>query len=79
MIGNMSLPCGQGRTSGSVSIKGDYGAIRDYPLAIRRAVRNVAVSVRGKGISFNTRFYSEVGKASRFTMSMGGCPLGPGT
>ncbi len=38
LIGSMSLPCANGRTSGAVSIKGEYAAIRGYPMAIRRAI-----------------------------------------
>jgi hypothetical protein len=40
LIGNMSLPCAGGRTSTSVSIKGELAAIRNYPTAIRRAIRS---------------------------------------
>ena len=39
LIGNMSLPSRNGRTSAAVSIKGDYAAIRGYPMAIRRAIQ----------------------------------------
>jgi hypothetical protein len=39
LIGSMALPCANGQTSGAVSIKGEYTAIRDYPLAIRRAIQ----------------------------------------
>jgi hypothetical protein len=39
LIGSMSLPCANGQTSGAVSIKGEYAAIRDYPMAIRRAIQ----------------------------------------
>ena len=39
LIGNMSLPCANGGTSASVSVKGDYEAIRGYPMAIRRAIQ----------------------------------------
>jgi hypothetical protein len=39
LIGSMSLPCANGRTSGAVSIKGEYTAIRDYPMVIRRAIQ----------------------------------------
>ena len=46
LIGSMSLPCANGRTSGAVSIKGEYAAIRDYPMAIRRAIQ------AGAGLNF---------------------------
>jgi hypothetical protein len=39
LIGNMSLPSRNGRTSAAVSIKGEYAAIRGYPMAIRRAIQ----------------------------------------
>jgi hypothetical protein len=39
LIGSMLLPCPNGRTSGAVSIKGEYAAIRRYPMAIRRAIQ----------------------------------------
>jgi hypothetical protein len=39
LIGSMSLPCANGRTSGAASIKGEYAAIRGYPMAIRRAIQ----------------------------------------
>ena len=39
LIGNMSLPSRNGHTSAAVSIKGEYAAIRSYPMAIRRAVQ----------------------------------------
>jgi hypothetical protein len=42
LIGNMSLPSGNGRTSAAVSIKGEYAAIRDYPMAIRRAIQTAS-------------------------------------
>ena len=42
LIGNMSLPSGNGRTSAAVSIKGEYAAIRDYPMAIRRAIQKAS-------------------------------------
>jgi hypothetical protein len=39
LIGSMLLPCPNDRTSGAVSIKGEYAAIRRYPMAIRRAIQ----------------------------------------
>jgi hypothetical protein len=39
LIETMSPPCANGRTSGAVSIKGEYAAIRGYPMAIRRAIQ----------------------------------------
>jgi hypothetical protein len=39
LIGSMSLSCANLRTTGAVSIKGEYAAIRDYPMAIRRALQ----------------------------------------
>jgi hypothetical protein len=42
LIGSMSLSCANHRTSGAVSIKGEYAAIRDYPMAIRRALQGGA-------------------------------------
>ncbi len=46
LIGNMTLPCANGATSGTVSIKGEYAAIGSYPMAIRRAIRT------GSSLSF---------------------------
>jgi hypothetical protein len=39
LIGYMSLPSRNGGTAAAVSIKGEYAAIRDYPMAIRRAIQ----------------------------------------
>jgi hypothetical protein len=39
LIGNMTLPARTGRTSAALSIKGERAAIRDYPMAIRRAIQ----------------------------------------